>query len=325
MKGSAYRYVAELGLFLGSHLREPYHYLKKSIEMARQFGRTQPSRGGSGPQVLILVGLVLFIISGGVAFLLIQSGKKGAPVASNQPVAVVEPVAPMKMVEVLVPIQEVQAGSALEPRMFRSESRPQVGVSERAVRGFDEIQGSYARSLIVPGQPLHKEYITTIRPANVLTAKIPEGFRAVTIRTDSLTSVGGFARPGARVDVNWSTRVNGSPAIIPIVENAEVLSADSQTTNQDVTAGVVPNTVTLLVTAEDAKKIQLASTSGSLSLSLRGDADSQATQGRGEVTIPDLLGRPVAREKVKNEGAVIVDGKKFYLVNGQLLPADSLE
>jgi pilus assembly protein CpaB len=230
----------------------------------------------------------------------------------------------MKLVTVLVPIREIETGTALMPHMFRQEKRPQVGVSERAITSFEELQGAYARSLIVPGQPLHKEYITTIKPANVLTAKIPEGFRAVTIRTDSLTSVGGFARPGARVDVNWSTRINGAPAIVPIVENAEVLSADSQTTNQEGTAGIVPNTVTLLVTAEDANKIQLATSSGSLSLSLRGDSDSQGSHGRGAVTIPDLLGQPVAKAPVRNDGTVIVDGKKYYLVDGSLVSADSL-
>lgn len=287
--------------------------------MARQFGGMQSSRGKDGTRVLLLLGLILFVLFGGSAFLLLQSevSEPAAPEVVEQPL-------PMKLVTVLVPVQEIEAGVALMPRMFRQEKRPQVGVSERAVTSYEELQGTFARSLIVAGQPLHKEYVTTIRPANVLTAKIPEGFRAVTIRTDSLTSVGGFARPGARVDVNWSTRINGAPAIVPIVENAEVLSADSQTTNQEGTAGVVPNTVTLLVTAEDAKKIQLATSSGSLSLSLRGDNDSQGSQGRGEVTIPDLLGQPVAKAPVRNDGAVIVDGKKYYLVNGSLVPAETV-
>jgi len=288
--------------------------------MARQFGGMQSSRSKDGTRILLLIALILFVVFSGAAFLLLQSEEVEVPPA---PVAVEQPL-PMKLVSVLVPIKEIETGTALIPHMFRQEKRPQVGVSERAVTSYEELQGTYARSLIVPGQPLHKEYVTTVRPANVLTAKIPEGFRAVTIRTDSLTSVGGFARPGARVDVNWSTRLNGAPAIVPIVENAEVLSADSQTTNQEGTAGIVPNTVTLLVTAEDAKKIQLATSSGSLSLSLRGDNDSQGSQGRGEVTIPDLLGQPVAKEPVRNDGAVIVDGKKYYLVNGSLVPADSV-
>jgi pilus assembly protein CpaB len=279
----------------------------------------QSSRRSDGTRILVLIGLILFVLFSGTTFLLLQTEQ-----APQAPVVVEPDVVPMKLVTVLVPVREIEAGTALMPHMFRQEKRPEVGVSERAVTSYEELEGSFARSLIVPGQPLHKEYITTIRPANVLTAKIPEGFRAVTIRTDSLTSVGGFARPGARVDVNWSTRINGAPAIVPIVENAEVLSADSQTTNQQGMEGIVPNTVTLLVTAEDAKKIQLATSSGSLSLSLRGDNDTQGSDGRGEVTIPDLLGQPVVKEPVKNDGAVIVDGKKYYLVNGRLVAADSV-
>ncbi|MGA1191777.1 MAG: Flp pilus assembly protein CpaB [Bdellovibrionota bacterium] len=287
--------------------------------MARQFGGMQSSRRSDGTRILVLIGLILFVLFSGTTFLLLQTEQ-----APQAPVVVEPDVVPMKLVTVLVPVREIEAGTALMPHMFRQEKRPEVGVSERAVTSYEELEGSFARSLIVPGQPLHKEYITTIRPANVLTAKIPEGFRAVTIRTDSLTSVGGFARPGARVDVNWSTRINGAPAIVPIVENAEVLSADSQTTNQQGTEGIVPNTVTLLVTAEDAKKIQLATSSGSLSLSLRGDNDTRGSDGRGDVTIQDLLGQPVVKEPVKNDGAVIVDGKKYYLVNGRLVAADSV-
>ncbi len=288
--------------------------------MARQFGGMQSSRGRDSSRILLLLGLILFVLFGGAAFLLLQTGEQApppAPVVQDQP-------PPMRLVSVLVPVQEIEAGAALMPHMFRQEKRPQVGVSERAVASYEEIQGTFARSLIFPGQPLHKEYLTTVRPANVLTAKIPEGFRAVTIRTDSLTSVGGFARPGARVDVNWSTKINGEPAIVPIVENAEVLSADSQTTNQPGTTGIVPNTVTLLVTADDAKRIQLAAASGALSLSLRGDSDSLGSQGPGKVTISDLKGKPVEKAPVRNDGTVIVGGKKYYLVDGSLVSADSL-
>ncbi|MCB0329230.1 MAG: Flp pilus assembly protein CpaB [Bdellovibrionales bacterium] len=290
--------------------------------MARQFGGIHPARGGDRARPIIIAGFVLFLVFAGLAFVFLQSGNTGKP---GPKAVVVEKEEPMKMSTVLVPIQEIITGTPLEPRMFRKESRPQVGVSERAVKDFEEIRSHYARSLIVPGQPLHKEYITSIKPTSILTAKIPEGFRAVTIRTDSRTSVEGFVRPGAKVDVEWATRINGAPGVVTIVENAKVLSAERQTANNNSdknnNGAPVPSTVTLLVTAPDAKKIQLASTTGKLSLSLRGDEDSGRSQGGAGITIRDLLPGGKKKQQENVDGTVTIGGVKWLLVDGKLVPS----
>lgn len=290
--------------------------------MARQFGGIHPSRSGDKARPIIIAGFVLFLFFAGAAFYFLQSGSGGSSGQTSGAV-VVEKQQPMKMTTVLVPIQEIKTGVPLEPRMFRKESRPQVGVSERAVKDFEEIRSHYARSLVVPGQPLHKEYITAIKPTNILTAKIPEGFRAVTIRTDSRTSVEGFVRPGAKVDVEWATRINGSPGVVTIVENAKVLSAARSTGEATKNGAPVPSTVTLLVTAPDAKKIQLASTTGKLSLSLRGDDDHGRSSGGGGITIKDLLPGNKKRSQENVDGVVTIGGVRWLLVEGKLVPAGS--
>ncbi|MCI5065444.1 Flp pilus assembly protein CpaB [bacterium] len=291
--------------------------------MNRQFGGMHSSRGGDRSRPIIIAGFLLFLLFAGLAVLFLQSTGGGDPQSPARAPVVVEREAPMKMTSVLVPIQEIQTGVPLEPRMFRKETRPQVGVSERAVKDFEEIRSHYARSLIVPGQPLHKEYITSIRPTNILTANIPEGFRAVTIRTDSRTSVEGFVRPGAKVDVEWATRINGAPGVVTIVENAKVLSAERQTQEAAKQGGAVPSTVTLLVTAADSKKIQLASTTGKLSLSLRGDEDTGRSQGGTGITIKDLLPGNKRKTQENVDGVVTIGGVRWLLVEGKLVPADS--
>ncbi len=289
--------------------------------MSRYFGGTNPVRQGDRARLLLVVaagaGLLAFSL---VAFLFLNSGPT---TASTTNVTVVEKQMPVEMASVLVPVQKIDPGVLLEPTMFRRENRPRMGLSEKVVRDFEEIKGMYSRSLIASDQPLHRDYLTEIRPTNVITAHIPEGYRAVTINVNERSSVEGWARPGARVDVVWASKIRGQEAVTVIVQNARILSAQRQTdTSLSPVAGSnnkdvgVPSTVTLLVTAKDAAKIQLASTTGSLSLSLRGDNDAgKGTGNGGSITIDDLLGIQKQQESKDDdvEGSV-----KMRLPNGEL-------
>ncbi|MCB0334594.1 MAG: Flp pilus assembly protein CpaB [Bdellovibrionales bacterium] len=291
--------------------------------MARQFGGVHPNKQNDKAKVILAASLVFIVLFASLAYVLLSSQSEPPKAAA----VVVDSggESEIKMVDVLVPVSEIQPGAALEARMFRKESRPQVGVSNRVVRDFEEIKAHFARSLIVPNQPLHRDYITSVRPTNILTANIPEDFRAVTIRVDARTSVEGFVRPGANVDVVWASRIRGKPGITTIVQNAKVLSAERQTKVDNANPGVpVPSTVTLLVTAEDAQKIQLASTTGKLSLSLRGDADAGKAAGSKTITLDDLIGGiPGARKEENVEGTVTIGGERWLLVDGKLKPATS--
>ena len=176
---------------------------------------------------------------------------------------------------------------------------------------------------MIAGQPIHRDLVTTIRPANELTANIPEGYRAVTIRVDARTSVEGFTRPGARVDVYWTSTVKGKPTNRVIVQNAKVLSAERQTDSNSKPGAPVPSTVTLLVSARDAAKINLATTTGSIGLSLRGDTDSGRGEAVDSVSINDLYDADVGADPQKSkEGSVTIGGKKYNLLrNGEMVPA----
>lgn len=264
--------------------------------MSRQFGGRSRVYQTDRGRALVFVSIAGLVFFSAAAYLLI-----GAEDAQTvQPKAFVEVIkqTPIDMVEVLVPIQTIDQGKPLEPSQFRKEKRVKDGLSPKVVRDYDEIQGFYARTLIVPDQPLHADYITKTRPVNEIIQQIPEGFRAVTIRVDQISSVEGWARPGALVDVVWASKVNGQAAVTVIVEGAKILSAERITENQNGAApgadgknpnGAVPSTVTLLVTSDDANKIQLATTAGSLSLNLRGESGGGKGISGGTITVDDLL------------------------------------
>jgi len=290
--------------------------------MARHFGGVDSFRYGEKTKALVLAGVVALLFGSLVVILFLSSSKPPEPTTQT---VVVERDADVKMISVLVPVKDIDAATPLEPALFRVESRPQVGVASNAIKSFEEIKGLYARSLIISGQPLLRDYITSVRPSSVITTQIPKGYRAVTIRVDARTSVEGFVRPGATVDVHWISTLRGKPAVAVIAQNAKVLSAERKTdTNQP--GAEIPSTVTLLVSEEDARKIQLASSTGSLSLSLKGDSDTGPVNESQPLTIDELV-RQGGQEKAPPpgstcEGTIKIAGQTYCIQpGGKMVPA----
>lgn len=115
-------------------------------------------------------------------------------------------------------------------------------------------------------------------------AEITDGMRAYTIKVTDVTGTGGHALPGDRVDVvlmrdltpTGQTRAYVSDVVL---QNVRVLGVDL---NADLVANkpTEPKNATLEVSVEDAQKLSIASTLGTLSLALRrtGSAEQQAVR-----------------------------------------------
>ncbi len=262
---------------------------------------------------LLVLSLAVFV--GYAYFFWIQQ----TPAVAAKP-AVVAP----RMVDVLVSVNSIESGAPLDPSMFRRESLSSDNLVPNTITNFDEIRGAYAASYIAARQPLSSDFITTKPPVNEIQATIPEGYRAVSLSVDATTSVEGWARSGAKVDVLLASTVNNRPAITTIVQNAKVLSA-GRNTNNDGTAQIAA-TVTIMVSVDEAAKIQLASSSGVLSLALRGDEDPVESPDNVTVTIDSVAGVVPSQTPfaVPSEGKVTIDGRHYQIVNGRLVPDATL-
>ena len=125
-----------------------------------------------------------------------------------------------------------------------------------------------------------------------LAGKLPEGMRAVAIRSNEIIGVAGFVYPGSHVDLLMTFTPPGSNNAMPVTEtvlqNVEVLTA-GQTTQPDPqgkpqSVGVV----TLLLTPQDAQKLQLASGQGNIQFVLRSGADHKTAELR-PTSLDELL------------------------------------
>lgn len=226
--------------------------------------------------------------------------------------------------DVLVPIESIKPGKKLTSTMFNVEARDVRGVERKVVHDMSEVENLYSTVLIVAGMPVMLDQVSSVAPVNAITASIPEGYRAVAIPINAETGVEGWVRPGAKVDVVWISQHRGRPLVSTIVENAEVLSAErsvERNPNPNAAGKPVPSHVTLLLSVKDAQKIQLAKTTGSLSLSLRGDEDTNQVSGTGTMTIDKLLRRTDMEAMDEVQGKVQFDGQEYNLRGGSLVVA----
>ena len=236
--------------------------------------------------MLMKFGLAIFMVAiafGGVALSLHLSSQPGVAKTVVPQERVIEP----GMVEIIVPLESIPPGATLEPKMFHLVKKPDLVVGPDTIRDFDDIKGLYSRGVLVAEQPVHRDFLTSLQPVNALTASIPAGYRAIAISVDAISSVEGWAQPGARVDVIWVTRDLGSQMAYAIAPNAKVLSANKKAEGARVDSknsdSEVPTTVTLLLSVRDAMRVRLASLNGRLALVLRGSDDAGLAKMSGPI------------------------------------------
>lgn len=110
-----------------------------------------------------------------------------------------------------------------------------------------------------------------------LSAKIPEGMRATSVRSNEVVGVAGFLYPGSHVDVLATFSVSGSANSVTqtILQDVEVLTAGEKIEPDPQGKPQTVNVVTLLLNAEDSQKLLLASTQGTIQFVLRNSADAK--------------------------------------------------
>jgi pilus assembly protein CpaB len=150
-------------------------------------------------------------------------------------------------------------------------------------------------------EPLVNGSLSQLAGADGIPATIDPGYRAVSVTITDTSGVAGLIQPGAHVDVLFTRPGTMAEAITStILQNVRVLAIGrSVQQNQvvDLKAPKMP-VATLVVTPEDAQKLELAKNEGRVSLSLRNPLDASAgVNGQpvtAEVLDPSLRGKLAA-------------------------------
>ncbi|WP_431300575.1 Flp pilus assembly protein CpaB [Tabrizicola sp. BL-A-41-H6] len=124
-----------------------------------------------------------------------------------------------------------------------------------------------------------------------LTGKLGKGMRAFAIKVGVASGVANFVQPDDSIDIYWTgSTSNSNGEITRLIESAiQVIAVDNASDQGQSSFGTVAQTITVAGTPEQIARLAQAQATGSLSMSLVGDATDVAT-GTVEVDGDTLLG-----------------------------------
>jgi pilus assembly protein CpaB len=237
---------------------------------------------------------LVFVMGGAVVFGLVAAVSVSRYLSSAQAYT-------KNLSNVVVAKVAVQPGEKLIAEQLEVVQFPRTAVPDGAFESAEKLVGRVAVVAVGAREPFTEFKLAAEGAAGGLSAMIPEGYRAMTVKVDDVVGVSGFVMPGALVDVvvvinPAETGMGQNPISKIVLQNIKVL-ANGQNIDRpkDDREAETVKAVTLQVTPEQAEKLALASTEGKLQLVMRnavdqGDEKTQGVDKRrllgGEMAVP---------------------------------------
>jgi pilus assembly protein CpaB len=191
---------------------------------------------------------------------------------------------PVAVAKVAIPV-----GTKIVPEQIMVVQFPKESMPDGAFTSLEKLAGRVAVVNIPVREPVTEAKLAPEGTAGGLSAVIPEGYRAMTVKVDDVVGISGFVMPGTLVDVvvvidpeEKGTQNLQGPISKIVLQNIKVLAngqnIDKPENQRDANS---VKAVTLQVTPEQAEKLALASTEGRLQLVMRNSIDQGDEQTTG--------------------------------------------
>jgi pilus assembly protein CpaB len=195
-----------------------------------------------------------------------------------------------KKVRIAAAARDLATGTLLRKTDLRFVALPQNAAPRGALFAEKDAIGRVLLYPVGAGEALTAAKLTGPGAVEGVAAVIDRGHRAVSVPISDTSAVAGLVQPGSRVDVLFTRPGSMAEAITStILENVRVLSIgrslEAGKQQVDSKGAPRPATVaTLIVTPEQAQKVELAKNQGKISLSLRNPLDTAAAANPGPIT-----------------------------------------
>jgi len=182
---------------------------------------------------------------------------------------------------IVVATTDIPPGVPITANQLTTAQWPMEILSAGSFRKTGLVVGRVARQPFTANEPILESRLAPRDSRGGLSSLIAPGKRAISVRVDEVIGVAGFALPGSFVDVMVSARDASSAPFSKIVLSRVKVLASEQDTAGDPTQPKVVRAVTLELGPQDAEKLDLARSVGSLSLVLRNEMDAAETVSAG--------------------------------------------
>jgi len=192
---------------------------------------------------------------------------------------------------------DIDLATRLTPAMLKAVEWPAGSMPKGAFANPADLDSRVLRTSVLSGEPVLESKLAPMGSKGGLSAVVAEGKRAMTVRVNDVVGVAGFALPGNYVDIIVNTQEEGAKGankdqtISKIVLEHILVLAVAQEVGRDETKPKVVSAVTVEVTPEQAEKLDLARSVGTLSLTLRNQVDLKMA-GTDGATKAKLLNTP---------------------------------
>ena len=223
------------------------------------------------------------------------------------------------LVNVIVAGKDIPFGKVIEAHMLTTIAWPRGAVPQGVFTDYTMLipdtgqQPRRAKRALSQGELLLMSKVSDFGEKVTIVQTLGANTRAVAIKVDATTAVGGFVTPGDTVDIVLTQGRNAGLRAVTIMQNIRVIGVDQDSNEQSDTPEIA-RTVTVEVTPEQGQKLALAQSAGRLSLTLR-TLDNAIDVPLDSIRLSDLMRdkSPVPDEK-KRPTVTVRRGIKVEIV-----------
>ena len=180
----------------------------------------------------------------------------------------------------------LQPGTAIAAENLTEIEWPRNVALDGLIEKKEDVAGHVLGYAVAANEPVLRRDLAAGASLG-LAAKIPDGMRAIAVKTNEVMNMAGFIFPGSHVDVLMTVRGESSDASTTtartVLQNVQVLSTG---TKMDPDPAGKPaeskpdavTVVTLLVTPEQSQKLALAQSQGAIQFVLRNGGDAAKSE-----------------------------------------------
>lgn len=237
------------------------------------------------------------------------------------------------MTQVVAAAMDIEENTQLTEENLKMIEVRESEMHPSAIRDKSKAVGEYTNASLASGEVLLTQRIEQEEQADMVSKKVAEGYRAVSVSVDYVKSVSNMIEPGDRVDVVLSASEESSEAGPPaeiIFSDVNVLAVGQRMSEKaEGEAAAEYVAVTLEMTQEDAVGVVDASGRGSLQLILSSRLKTAGDIVEGKAEASEMPADEVDEEESQSEEAVdspdmLVLPERAHVRSGPSLEADVL-